>query len=441
MHNYVLLSDGSTFADIEARLRHYLPGLDVRLWQYSPRQAIIRAPLVRALGVEYPHIGVGPLFKIIGIERARQVSDTETVALLAGRDLADLEPRRIVEPASSQAGFDWHLALTRVPQAWALLGGPDQIDWSGVRVGQIDTGYTEHPALGFPAASWVRTDLARSFVPEPSGEHGSILAPELGNGRDNLDGFNAGHGTRIGATISGHAPAAPGGAFYGVAPKVPLVPVRITDTVEITARQREFEQAVRYLVDEAGVQVINLSMGVALGFVVKALRSGVNHAWEHGVILVCAAGNHTNKVVAPARLDRTLAIAGVTSAEAPWSGSSFGPTVDISGPAADLRRADVKGQPGAAEYSYATGGDGTSYATGMTTGAAALWLAHRGAEIAAAYPLPWQRVAAFIEIARRSAHVPPIWEPGSFGTGVLDVEGVLKAPLPAVATLVDQPAA
>lgn len=440
MQNYVLVSDGSTFADIETRLRKYLPGLDVRLWQYSRRQAIIRAPLVRALDIEYPNIGVGPLFKVIGVESARPVSDTETIALLAGRDRDDLESRRIVKPASTQAGVDWHLSLTRVPQAWALLGGPDQIDWAGVRVGHIDTGYTEHPALGFPAAPWVRTDLARSFVPDPVGEQGTVLAPELGNGRDNLDGFNAGHGTRIGATISGFAPGAPGGAFYGVAPKVPLVPVRITDTVEITARQRQLEQAVRYLVDDAGVGIINLSMGVALGFVIKPTRAAVNHAWEHGVILVCAAGNYINSVVAPARLNRTLAVGGVTSTETPWTGSSFGPTVDMSGPAADLRRADVK-RPSAPVYSYAFGGDGTSYATGMTTGTAALWLAHRGAEIAAAYTQPWQRVAAFIEIVRTTAHVPTNWRPNALGTGVLDVEAVLRAPLPVAATLAQQPAA
>ena len=440
MQNYVLVSDGTSFADIEKQLRKYLPGLDVRLFQYSPRQAIIRAPLVRALDIEYPNIGVGPLFTAIGIERARPVSDTETVALLAGRDRDDLEPRAVVKPVSALAGVDWHLALTRVPQAWALLGGPDAIDWTGVRVGHIDTGYTEHPALGFPAASWVRTDLARSFVPAPVGEQGSILAPELGNGRDNLDGFNAGHGTRIGATISGFAPDAPGGAFYGVAPRVPLVPVRITDTVEITARQRQFEDAVRYLVDSAGVGVINLSMGVALGIVVNQTRRAVDYAWDHGVILVCAAGNYVNDVVAPARLNRTLAVGGVTSTEAPWSGSSFGPAVDMSGPAADVRRADVK-RPNAPVYSYAAGGDGTSYATGMTTGTAALWLAHRGAEIAAAYAQPWQRVAAFIQVVRSTAHVPPNWGPNAFGTGVLDVEAVLNAPLPAAATLVQQPGA
>jgi len=326
------------------------------------------------------------------------------------------------------------------PRASAHLGGPDTIDWGGVRVADIDTGYTEHPAFGFPGATWLRADLARSFVPEPAGEQGSILAPELGDGRDNLDGFNAGHGTRIGATICGHAPDAPGGAFYGVAPKVPFVPVRITDTVEITARQREFGQAVRYLVDEMGVNVINLSMGVAFGPVSRAMRDAVNLAWERGVILVCAAGNHVNDVVAPARLDRTLAVGGVTSTEAPWSGSSFGPETDISGPAADLRRAQVR-RPGAPVYTYAFGGDGTSYATAMTSGAAALWLVHRGAEIGAAYAQPWQRVAAFIEIVRRTAHVPPNWQPGAFGTGVLDVEAVLNAALPPAAGLVQPPAA
>ena len=77
----------------------------------------------------------------------------------------------------------------------------------------------------------------------------------------------------------------------------------------------------------------------------------------------------------------------------------------------------------------------------MTSGTAALWLAHRRVEISAAYAQPWQRVAAFTAIVRSTAHVPPNWNPGAFGTGVLDVQAVLNAPLPAAATLAQQPPA
>jgi hypothetical protein len=139
------------------------------------------------------------------------------------------------------------------------------------------------------------------------------------------------------------------------------------------------------------------------------------------------------QVVAPARLHRTLAIGGITSQDVPWSGSSFGPEVDLSAPAADIRNALAK--PGD-QFSYANDGDGTSYATAMVSGAAALWLARHRAELAGAYPQPWQVVEAFKQTARATARVPANWQPGAFGTGVLDVRALLDAPLPDAATLV-----
>jgi len=159
----------------------------------------------------------------------------------------------------------------------------------------------------------------------------------------------------------------------------------------------------------------------------KRLRNAINEAYEAGVIMVCAAGNIVNPVVAPARLNRTIAVGGVTTADVPWAGSSYGQETDFSSYADDLRRASVKSGP---KYSYGNGGDGTSYATAITSGAAALWLAHHGAALDAAYPLPWQRVEAFRELARQTARVPPGWNPGAFGTGILDVEALLRAALP-----------
>lgn len=432
MNNYALKSDGRSFQEIERRLRRYLPGLDVRLWPYAPMQAMIRAPLVRALETDYPNIGAGPLLKVLGIAEIRAISDEETAALLADRDLAMLpRPRAVTVP--QLAGVDWHLDQVRAPAAWALLGGPGNIQWGNTRVAHIDTGYTPHPVFGFPGTSWVDVVQAQSFMPPlPPGE-GSMFEAELGGGQDNLLGVNGGHGTRIAATICGHAPNAPGGAFFGVAPKVPLVPMRITDVVLINHAQRQFAEAVDYAVNTVGAQVINVSLGVFAAVVVGEMKQAVNQAYDAGVIMVCAAGNHVNSVVAPARLARTVAVAGVTRLDAPWSGSSFGPEVDVSGPAADLRRASTASGK---RFSYGFGGDGTSYATAITTGAAALWLTHRRVDITAAYTQPWQRVEAFKKLLRETARVPAVWNTGAFGAGVINIEALLNAALPAAGGLV-----
>lgn len=430
MSSALLTTDGRALAGVEAEMRRYLPGLDVRLWPIGRDRAIVRSHVLQALRLDYQAFGYEPMLAHLGISQVQDLEDEAAQALLRYRDGAQLPQRSVLATPAP----DWHPQQSNVPQAWALLGGPQQIDWKGVRVGHIDTGYTPHPALGRDGATWVAVNEGRTFVPPPSTE---VAVPpfEPGGGLDNLEGANAGHGTRMASTICGDDPGASGGAFRGVAPRVPLVPVRITDSVAINHRQREFLQAVRYLVDVARVDVINVSLGVALAKVIGAMRDAVNEAYDAGVIMVCAAGNVVDPVVAPARLPRTLAVGGVTRQDVPWSGSSFGPETDLSSYAADLRRANVG--PGM-KFSYGGGGDGTSYATAITTGAAALWLAHRKNDITQAYPQPWQRVEAFHQLARATARAPVPWQSGSFGTGILDVHALLAAPLPAPAA---QPAA
>jgi hypothetical protein len=423
---HALTTDGRSIAKLEAGLRKYLPGLDVRLRQFSPAQAILAGPLMHALVVEYGD--AGSVLSRLGVQRMQPMDDDEVLAVLKARDVRDLRPRPVVAAAPIE-GLDWHLKVCRVDQAWQLVDGPHDIDWTGVVVGQIDTGYTQHPAYGFPA-SWVQTAQAETFWPDPPLDAPTLPPPELGQGRSNLIGVNRGHGTKTGCTVSGSATS---DSFFGVAPKVPFVPVRICDVVLINDRQREFAKAVQHLVDEVGVQVINVSLGIVLSGVIKDLKRAVDHAYERGVIMVCAAGNIVQSVVAPARMRRTLAIGGITSQDVPWSGSSFGPEVDFSAPAADIRNALAK--PGD-KFSYANDGDGTSYATAMVSGAAALWLARHRLELAGAYPQTWQVVEAFKHTARATARVPANWQPGAFGTGVLDVRALLEAPLPAADTLV-----
>lgn len=437
MSGYLIQTDGRPLAEVQRQLRKYLPGLDVRLFPVGPDRALLRGHLLEALQREYtapPAVWLS----VLGIQAPQLLRDEEVLALLRTRDIDALPP--LAPPAPVPAGaLDWHLDMVRAPAAWALLGGPDAIAWGPTRVAQLDTGYTRHPAFGFGsgASSWIDTEHAITDLPAPPNGGNAFVPPEPGAGLDPVTGFNGGHGTRIGATISGHDPLADGRPYYGVAPKVPHLPIRITDAVWINHAQREFARGLDHAVQQ-GAGAVNVSLGVVLGMVVPEMRRALDKAYEAGVIVVCAAGNYVDPVVAPARLSRTVAVAGVTAQERPWSGSSFGPEVDFSAPAADLRRADPRSPT---RFRYARGGDGTSYATAITTGAAALWLTHRRAELDAAYAgQRWCVPEAFRVLARQTARVPGAsWQPGAFGSGILDIAALLAAPLPAVASLVKAP--
>ena len=99
-----------------------------------------------------------------------------------------------------------------------------------------------------------------------------------------------------------------------------------------------------------------------------------------------------------------------------------------------IRRPQINSKNG--PYSYTDNGDGTSYATALTTGVAALWLTYRADEITAKYGKSWKRVWAFKKIASDTARVPAVWGPDVAGSGILDAGGALNLELP-TATLQD----
>lgn len=322
--------------------------------------------------------------------------------------------------------LDAHLRLCRIDRAWALMGGPDAIDWTGVTVGQLDTGYTQHPAFGAAASTWVQTQQARTFFGAGTGTHGA-------GGVDPLTGPHGGHGTGTGSTIVGADSAA---GFYGVAPRAPLVPVRICNFVVIDLLEAPFVKGLNYLVDEVGASVVNISLGGFLLPGTPAALRAIDKAYDKGTIVVCAAGNTPvpPTVLTPARLRRTLAVAGVTLKGAPWYGGSFGDTVDLSAPAAAVRRG-LAGDDGTFGYDQ---GHGTSFAAAMVSGVAALWLARHRDELNQRYPERWQRVEAFRRVVTASSFVPAgaAW-PEGFGAGVLDAARALDPELlPAAPALI-----
>ena len=461
---YLITIDPTRFAKLNRELAAQLPGqAGEPLAPISSRRAFMSIDTLRAL---QSAIG-GPAFdKALfrnGAEWGDQVDDDLAVALFRTREPADLPPRDelglppVADPLTGKL-LDWHLVEVQAAGAWDLLGGHDKIDWTGVTVGHIDTGFTTHPALGFkknvPTSPWVDTLRDRNFFSKEVGNLGNTGSPAAmfaswDSAEDTLGGFSGGHGTRTGSVLCGFdtsaaakASVAAGPSFagyFGIAPRVPVVPVRVEDSVWV---QNELgtglPDSIDYLVDSAAVDVISFSMGSPRGVltgtdVPKRLKDSLRNAYTHGVIVVCAAGNHIpdEQVVFPARQPFTLAVGGSAPKGQPWSGSSYGAQVDISAPAYPIRRATTKRGN---KYEYGAG-DGTSFATPLVAGTAALWLVHHKGALDAAYPERWQRVAAFLAIIKRTAHVPQDWSTATRGAGILNARAVLQEPLPRAADL------
>lgn len=397
-------------------------------------------------------------------ERVEAVDESRFLALLQSRDPNDLPDRSLEIPRHSSRSevLDWHLVETRVQEAWDLFGGRDRIDWTNLSVGHIDTGWTFHRALGFSGtreeenSPWIDTGNDRNYFSgefDPGNEGappGRPFPADPHSARDPLGGANGGHGTKTLSVLCGSDESAlakqggegePGFAgYFGAAPQVPVVPVRICDTVWIELELGAgLPNAINHLVETMGCRVISLSMGSPHFFASThkmplALQQAIDNAYEKGVIVACAAGNHipNEHVIYPARCPRTIAVAGSTCDSKPWSGSSYGAHVDISAPAYPVRRAQT-GWNGKQGYDY---GDGTSFATPQVAGAAALWLSYHGEAIRQTYRQAWQIAAAFLHLVRKTARTPDGWETGIRGAGILNAHALLSEPLPGPGILV-----
>jgi subtilase family protein len=300
---------------------------------------------------------------------------------------------------------DWAVMKTWIPEAWAFSQAQGKTaKGEGAVIFQPDTGVVpEHVEV--PPHAHAHPSAA-NFV-----EVGQQpIDPMTGGG-------NPGHGT---GTCS-VAASPEDGRIRGAAPKATLVPIRCIETVAV------FDQSpVAQAIDHArrnGAHVITMSLG---GIFSVALHAAVRKAVNANVIVVAAAGNCTFEVVWPARYDEVIAVAGVNEASVPWRGSCRGPAVDISGPAELVLRADPKAAHD--PHHAVSGGQGTSFATALLAGVAALWLAHHGRDaLIQAVPAGRRLQDLFKHMVQRTATVPPNFDVEEYGAGIVNALGLLQA--------------
>lgn len=314
---------------------------------------------------------------------------------------------------------DWSIESIRADKAWSKTRG------AGILVAQPDTGIARHPELD-PAAF----DLAKARNILAGTNDPTDPLPK-GSG-------NPGHGTATSSIVVSRE----AGIIIGSAPEARLVPIRCVESVVSGIDGTPIARAVLHAV-HIEADVISISLGGP--FYSPSLGAAIEHAVASGAIVCAAAGNCVQPfVVYPASDPNVIAVAGIDRDDRPWKGTSRGPKVDVSAPAENVfvaRRTPDDGGIGVVKPSQ-----GTSFATALTAGVAALWLAHHGRDAvraaAAAHGLSVHHLfrAALRATARRPAS--GAWDTGRFGAGIVDAEALLAlaladvpAPAPVVAAV------
>jgi subtilisin family serine protease len=275
-------------------------------------------------------------------------------------------PRRSPGRAGS-AGSPYALAITRARQAWKVQSGIPQI-----RIAVIDEGVeSRHPCLEAAVVdTYDATRDVRNQNPEPWDAHGTACAGlAAGNGRGRT-GFK---GIATGCSLMA--------ARFGYTP---------TQSGQFVTKQWWVKRAVDWAWKN-GADVLSNSWGgiPESTAITRALeRARTRGRGRKGCVLVAAAGNNEvlgGKIDFPGTLPYVLTVAASNEYDEPkttesrdgerWWGSSYGPEVDLAAPGVDIFTTDNVGPPGFTKSSYVPDFNGTSSATPIVAGAAALVLA------------------------------------------------------------------
>lgn len=286
----------------------------------------------------------------------------------------------VVPPATAAdqiSDGQWYHQFLNTAQAHQLTQA------RGITVAVIDTGVdATHP------------DLVGSVLP------GTDLTGEgQGDGHTDIDG----HGTKMASLIVAH------GQVRGVAPAAKILPIRAG--TEDGARGDRVSVGIRWAVAH-GARVISISIA---GDDDLLQRQEVEAAIAADVVIVAGVGNRpkATSVQFPAAYPGVVAVAAVDKDGAHAPVSVVGPEVVVAAPGSEISGASNNGK-----YSI---GSGTSNATAIVAGAAAL--------VRAKYP----QLKATEVIRRLTATATDKGSPGrdpEYGYGVLNLVGALTADLP-----------
>ncbi len=294
-----------------------------------------------------------------GRRRGRVATGERGGALLVGVLLVVLVAGVAVAAQDPYRSQQWNLDRIGAPDAWSLATGRQQV------VAIIDSGVDlEHP------------DLVDRFVRRADGR---VLGRDVVED-DDVPQDPLGHGTMVAGVAA--ATTGNGEGVAGVAPEAQLLPVRVLDR-DGRGTSSDVDEGIRWAVDH-GATVVNLSLESATsgdgdsllgGATVAAPVAAVDYAWQHGVVVVAAAGNSGNGFTDYPRSSPIVLVGATDRDDERTSFSDSGRDDLLMAPGVDVvstwcrEAGDDRCTPGTHTYGIA---DGTSFAAPHVAGAIAV---------------------------------------------------------------------
>jgi serine protease len=301
---------------------------------------------------------------------------TATYQALAEVEYAQPDYIRTVQAIPNDTYYPtmWNLTKVKMPEAWDLTKGTNQIT-----VGVVDTGIAQtHPDF-----------QGRSFIPGRdfamcnviSTYDGScIIAKTCPNEQqgycDNDPSDDHGHGTHVAGTIGAVTNNAKG--ISGINWNVALLPVKVLNS-NSQGLISWVTKGITFAAD-SGAKVINLSLGGPPSCSQDpATQDAINYARSRGAVVIVSAGNEATDAsnTSPASCQGVITVAATGPNDEAASYTNYGSVVDLAAPGGN-----PIGNTCAAEtcitslwiYNQYAYDAGTSQAAPHVSGAAALLL-------------------------------------------------------------------
>lgn len=170
------------------------------------------------------------------------------------------------------------------------------------------------------------------------------------------------HGTSVSGVIAALANNGIGG--FGIAPKVKILPIKVSNEGDGRAYYSDLAECIMYAVDN-GAKVINLSYG---GADTDVIHAAARYARNKGALLVAAAGNSGMDISGWNDWDAFLVVGATDSRNELAYFSNYGTPIDLVAPGLSIVTADKTTATNRSPYKSTSG---TSFSAPMVSAVAA----------------------------------------------------------------------